>query len=163
MNMKPESRILVVDDNPKIHEDFRKVLCNERPEVAALNDLESLMFETEAEASPQRYKLDSAYQGEQALEMARRALAEGKPYLLAFVDMRMPPGWDGLQTMIELKRLDPNLQFVVCSAYSDYNSEEVNRRLQITGSLLHLAKPFTADDIRQIAFILGTQADATLC
>ncbi len=163
MRQNLESRVLIVDDNPLIHDDFRKVLRSTRAGVAELNELESLMFDTQADEPAQQYHLDFAYQGEEALDLARRALAEGKPYRLAFVDMRMPPGWDGLRTMIELKQLDPNLQFVVCSAYSDYDCDEVSRRMGIAGSVLHLAKPFSPADIRQIAFILGTQGDAAFC
>ena len=62
--------------------------------------------------------------------MARAALERGQPYAMAFVDMRMPPGWDGLKTIEELWKVDPDVQVVICSAHTDYDWSEVVERLQ---------------------------------
>jgi CheY-like chemotaxis protein len=157
-----ENRILVIDDNALVHNDFRKILSSESREFLELNDLERLMFDEEEPTPLQDYQLDFAFQGQEALELARRAAAEGQPYKLAFVDMRMPPGWDGLQTMVELRKVDSNLQFVVCSAYSDFDPAQIAETLGVRASLLHLPKPFSLDEVRQVAFLFGTRTDAHL-
>src|SRR5580700_1797307 len=98
-------RVLVVDDNRHIHVDFRRILV-ERMRVSNTSALELELFgETaklpmEAGASDDGpvFEMDSAYQGEEALAMVERAVAEDRPYPMAFMDVRMPPGWDGIET-----------------------------------------------------------------
>src|SRR5436190_18647133 len=96
-DFKPNYRILIIDDNPTIHADFRKILCPNRASATALRSMEAALFsQTEAAADTMRFELDSAFQGQQALEMVKQSLADNRPYALAFVDVRMPPGWDGI-------------------------------------------------------------------
>lgn len=152
--------ILIVDDNRDIHADFRKVLCTANKDEALLDELDASVFGGELPQAKADYVLDSAFQGAEAVELARRALAAGTPYALAFIDMRMPPGWDGLRTMQELKKVDPNLQFVVCSAYSDYTQDQVCERLEIRDGILFIRKPFDPADVRQIAAKLAVPRSA---
>ena len=67
------------------------------------------------------YEIDSAYQGQDCYELVKKALAENRPCALAFVDMRMPPGWDGIQTIQEIKKIDAHLQVAIGTAFSDYS------------------------------------------
>ena len=92
------NRILVIDDNPEIHADFRKVLAPPAPSGGALDNVMSQFFGPKpAVAEVQsEFQLDSAFQGKEGLDMVVRAIAEGRPYAMAFVDVRMPPGWDGV-------------------------------------------------------------------
>src|SRR5262249_26151567 len=93
-------RILVIDDNPAIHDDFRKILGNGRAAHAALNEAEVLLFGEPAASSGQtNFEIDSAFQGTEGLEKVEKALQAGQPYAMAFVDVRMPPGWDGVETI----------------------------------------------------------------
>jgi CheY-like chemotaxis protein len=124
-------RILVTDDNAAIHEDFRKILAADSTTEADLRHAESLLF-GDAPAAPaarETYALDFALQGQQAVNCVERARTEGRPYALAFVDMRMPPGWDGLETIEHLWEKDPDVQVVICSAHSDYDWMDVVERL----------------------------------
>ncbi len=89
-----------------------------------------------------RFEVDSAFQGKEGLQKVQAALAEGDPYALAFVDMRMPPGWDGIETIGHLWEADPQLQVVICTAYSDYSWNDMHRHLGNSDSLLILKKPF---------------------
>ena len=123
-----QRRILIVDDNASIHLDFRKVLGAqaEHSAQAALDVLEANLFgETVAAASRPSFDIDSAHQGQEGVAMVRQARAEGRPYAMAFVDMRMPPGWDGLKTIEHLWAEDPDVQVVICSAHTDYDWTEV--------------------------------------
>jgi CheY-like chemotaxis protein len=147
-------RILIVDDNEDIHHDFRRIL---RPgaDTAALDDLEAMLLggAPESPKAPM-FELTSAYQGVEALAKVRKGLEEGAPYALAFIDMRMPPGWDGVETLARLWQEDPHLQAVICSAYSDFSWESVSARFGQTERLLILKKPFDAIEVRQMACAL---------
>ena len=156
MILEANRRILLVDDNPAIHEDFRKVLLDSQVRDDALDDVEAMLFE-EAPKPKQlgaRFTLDSAFQGKEALEKVRAAIAEGEPYALAFVDVRMPPGWDGVETIERLWQEYPSLQIVVCTAYSDYSWETMSERLGVSDNLVLLKKPFDNVEVLQIAHAL---------
>jgi CheY-like chemotaxis protein len=158
-------RVLVIDDNPWIHEDVRKVITlpdnNEELDRlgrslfgaaatgAAAND------QAPDRTAPIRFEVDSALQGRAGVEAARRARDDGRPYAIAFVDIRMPPGWDGIETIQRLWEVDPALQAVICSAYSDYSWNEIQRRLGGTDRLLVLKKPFDTVEILQLAHTLA--------
>jgi diguanylate cyclase (GGDEF)-like protein len=147
-------RVLVIDDNQAIHDDFRKVLCNAVEGQAALDVLEAQLLGSTTSAAAPQFELESAMQGEEGVRKASLALAAGRPYALAFVDMRMPPGWDGLRTIEELWRVDPAIQVVICSAHSDYEWNEVMARLNHSDKLLVLRKPFEPIEVQQCASAL---------
>ncbi|MDR6959028.1 diguanylate cyclase (GGDEF)-like protein [Pseudomonas brassicacearum] len=150
MSVPANRRILVVDDTPAIHQDFRKILSPGTNGNDSLDDTESLLFGT-SHVSQLQFQIDSAYQGEEALELVKRAQAEGQPYALVFADMRMPPGWDGLQTIERLWEADPRLQIALCTAFSDYSWETMSERIEFDDQLLILKKPFDTLEIRQMA------------
>ncbi|SCY28500.1 MULTISPECIES: EAL domain-containing protein [unclassified Pseudomonas] len=150
MSVPANRRILVVDDTPAIHQDFRKILSPSGGSDDSLDDTESLLFGT-PQVSRLQFQIDSAYQGEEALELVKRAQAEGQPYALVFADMRMPPGWDGLQTIEQLWKADPRLQIALCTAFSDYSWETMAERIEFDDQLLILKKPFDTLEIRQMA------------
>ncbi|WP_339522059.1 putative bifunctional diguanylate cyclase/phosphodiesterase [Pseudomonas sp. EL_65y_Pfl2_R96] len=146
-------RILIIDDTPSIHQDFRKILGAETDDEQTLAGTEAALFGSQQPTRP-TFQLDSAYQGQEALELVNRALAEGRPYALAFTDMRMPPGWDGLETIERLWKADPHLQIALCTAFSDYTWEAMAERLEFGDQLLVLKKPFDSLEIRQMASAL---------
>jgi diguanylate cyclase (GGDEF)-like protein len=154
---------LLIDDNVSIHGDFRKVLSvdadDHTQETLAL--LESDLFGDEARSSGARpnFEVDSAYQGKEGAAMVRAALERGQPYAMAFVDMRMPPGWDGLQTIEELWKIDPDVQVVICSAHTDYDWSEVVERLNHSDKLLVLRKPAEPIEVLQCATALTRKWD----
>src|SRR5580700_1657226 len=156
MNKSENRRVQFVDDMPSIHEDFRKILC---PAVAAvdLDAEEALLFGPQAVATSLRFEMDSAYQGAEALEKVQISLAKGVPYAMAFLDMRMPPGWDGVETVERLWQADPRLQVVFCTAYSDYSWKEILQRLDVRDRLLILKKPFDPIEVYQFAQALTTK------
>jgi two-component system, cell cycle sensor histidine kinase and response regulator CckA len=154
-------RILVVDDNTSIHDDFRKILCAK--ESVELEQTEAALFDTEiASFDDKNLFVDSAYQGREALNLTRQALAQGEPYALAFVDVRMPPGWDGIETAKRLWEADPHLQIVICSAYSDYSWRQMSRCLGKTDSLMFLKKPFDAIEVLQLVHALTAKWSLSL-
>ena len=163
------SKILVVDDNPSIHEDFNKILGRAAAldEAGAptdeLDDLEAELFgDDDSDSSsahtssipPLAVELVHAQQGQEAFEIVKQSVAENRRFALAFVDMRMPPGWDGLETIEHLWSSDPDLEIVICSAYSDNTWEDMVSRLGSTDRLLILKKPFEIIEVQQLTTAL---------
>ncbi|TLY59226.1 MAG: EAL domain-containing protein [Gammaproteobacteria bacterium] len=153
-------RVLVVDDNAAIHEDFRKILGGNTESSAELLAAERLLL---GEAAPgvarPAFEIDTALQGQEGVARVRHALEEERPYAMAFIDMRMPPGWDGLETILRLWELDPHVQVVICSAHSDYDWTEVVARLDHSDKLLVIKKPFEPIEVLQCANALTRKWD----
>ncbi len=124
-------RMLVIDDDPATHEDFRKI-----------------------------FEIDSARQGPQGLLMIREALRQRCPYLMVFVDARTSPGGDGVETVGHIRREFPKLQVVLCSALSDCTWEDVAERFGQDDRLLVLRKPLDAVEVRQLAASVGRRIRA---
>lgn len=149
---QPNNRILIVDDNPAIHEDFKKILCPSAPGREDLTGLKASIFgEAPARANGGEYELSFAFQGREALQKVKESLAAGQEPALAFLDVRMPPGWDGIETAGHLWEVCPHLQIVICTAYSDYSWDEMKRRLNKPDSLVILKKPFDNVEVQQLA------------
>jgi signal transduction histidine kinase/DNA-binding NtrC family response regulator len=152
LNHHENRRVLVIDDNPSIHDDFRKILSPATSTAAAVEAAERAIFGGATDSVPQiEFEVDSAYQGQEGVLLAQEALAAGRPYAMAFVDVRMPPGWDGIETTRKLWEEDPNLQVVLCTAYSDYSWDKMFERLGPRDNLLILKKPFDAVEALQLA------------
>lgn len=151
----PNRRVLVVDDNPTIHEDYLKIL-GRRESSAAGVDAEALdLFENVKPVTLETgFEVEVAHQGQEALALVRQARDCGRPYAMAFVDMRMPPGWDGLTTITHLWQADPELQTVICTAYSDRSWEEIQATLTSRERWLVVKKPFDKIEILQLAHAL---------
>ena len=148
-------RILVVDDNPAIHDDFRKILG---PEATGTEfDLDDADFFGSATPSPNRihFELDFASQGREALDRVIAADIAQRRYSVVFMDVRMPPGWDGIETTARIWEADPDLQVVLCTAFSDYSWDQMVARLGNTDRLLILKKPFDIIEVVQCAHALS--------
>ena len=154
---------MIIDDNPTIHEDIRKILI---PEETApdLLEAEAKLF-GRAESAPDvaglRFQIESAYQGQEGLAMVEKASAEGSPYMLVFVDVRMPPGWDGIETAHRLWAVSPELQIIICTAFSDHSWEEIVRTLGHSDSFVILKKPFDNIEVLQLAHSLSEKWEMT--
>ena len=140
-------------DMPAIHEDFRKILLSAMA-ASNLDDIESALFGTATKSPMMDFVLDSAYQVQEGLAKVRDSLRINQPYAMAFIDMRMLPGWDGVETIDRLWREDPRLQIVICTAYADQSWVEVFDRLDARDRLLVLKKPFDPIEVRQLAAVL---------
>ncbi|HEV7926832.1 MAG TPA: response regulator, partial [Verrucomicrobiae bacterium] len=145
------NRILVIDDNPCIHEDIRKILRCHKGDTA-LEAAAARMFDEQPRPTPlEGFQVDAALQGEAGLRMVEAAANAGHPYAMAFVDVRMPPGWDGVETIVHLWRKCPDLQVVICTAYSDHCWEEMIQKVGRSDNLLILKKPFDSIEVLQLA------------
>jgi len=158
--MKINNRLLIVDDDKNIHEDFVKILNPPRPSDL---DRELVEIETSLFDQPDRrhelaarveYNIDHAYQGDEALAMVAAAEKQGRPYSLMFSDVRIPPGIDGIQLVRKAHDLDPLMQVVVVTAFSDYSWEEITEIFGWTDQLLILRKPVDPITVKQVALML---------
>src|SRR5438874_7048995 len=147
-------RVLVIDDNPAIHADYRKILTSEGHTQQSAAEA-GLFGAPPTDVARPVFDVDAALQGRDGVELARAALAQGRPYSVAFVDMRMPPGWDGLETIENLWKVDPDVQVVICSAYTDYDWLELLARLGHSDKLIVVKKPFEPIEILQCASALS--------
>src|ERR1039457_2396584 len=122
-------KILIVDDNRAIHEDIRKSLAGDADQNVDLLSDESFLFDSNApKVTTIKFEIDSAFQGQEGLAKVVAELQEDSPYALAFVDVRMPPGWDGVETIARIWEIDPQLQVVVCTDYADYSWEQMRAK-----------------------------------
>ncbi len=155
LNPLKNHRILLVDDNRAIHDDFRKILLQSSQGLHDLAAEEAALF-GDADSSNRlpEFEIDSAYQGEEALSLVEKSLREGRPYAMAFMDVRMPPGWDGIETTSRIWEKYPDLQVVVCTAYSDYSWEEMLQKLGYSDRLVILKKPFDNMEVVQLAIAM---------
>jgi two-component system, sensor histidine kinase and response regulator len=156
MNCKPHGsrRLLVVDDNAAIHDDLRKILLPPTALEDGLDEDEANLFGSPQSAGSTGFDIDSAYQGQEGLELVRRSLEQGRPYSVAFVDVRMPPGWDGIETITHFWEFDPDLQVVICTAYTDYSWLDIVGQLGESHNFVILKKPFDNIEVLQLAHSL---------
>lgn len=148
-------KIIVIDDNKAIHQDFIKILSF--TEENKQSDVEKKLFGDTSKKNKSilpHFQIDTALQGQEGVKLIQKAFKEGNPYALAFVDIRMPPGWDGIETIQRIWKVDPEIQVVICTAYSDYSWEETVEQLGEKDNLLILKKPFDNISVRQLAYSL---------
>lgn len=151
------SRILIVDDSSSMHNDTRKILEMTMDETNDLNDLQSELFrdvEPVVGFKNPHFIIESAYNGETGLELLRKAKHEGKPFSVAIVDVRMPQGWDGIETMDRFWQEDPNIQIIICTAYSDYDWKSIIKRVPHPDQLLIIKKPFYVVELLQATYAM---------
>lgn len=159
MNEQP-FKILTIDDNESIHDDYRKVLSGVESNLQLAQTAEFLFGDSSLDDGAASitagmydriYDIDSALQGMEGLRMVEESLRNEQPYACAFIDVRMPPGWDGVETAKRIWDIYPDLPIVLCTAYSDHSWEEISQELERTDQLLILKKPFDSLELRQVA------------
>ncbi len=149
-------RILVIDDVQDIHEDFRKILIHEESsQKKNLENMHQHLFhqKTMAGSLPQ-FEIDCVFQGQDGINCVQKSVKEKRPYAIAFVDVQMPPGIDGIQTIERIWEIDADIQVVICTAYAKYSWEEIFQRFGNTDHLFILKKPFDRIEIINLACTL---------
>lgn len=150
-------RVLVIDDEQVVRESFREILAPTRQDTSALFAAANTLFDdlppADKAGRPRSsatfdFEFEGASNGREGVERVKAALEQGAPYALVFLDVRMP-GWDGLETAEHIRGLDPHVEIVFVTAFSDYALDEiVDRAGENVG---YQCKPFSAEEIRQIA------------
>ncbi len=154
--------LLIVDDDPEIHEDYTRTL-GAANSAARLQRLEREFY---GNASPDtaeiEFRLTHTFQGEEAVEAVAAELTAGRRFAVAFVDMRMPPGYDGAEAVARMWAVDPDIQVVICTAHSDFTWEDTIKRAGRSDGLHLLRKPFRPEQVRNFASVLGKKWELRL-
>ncbi|MEA2096360.1 MAG: PAS domain S-box protein [Candidatus Cloacimonadota bacterium] len=155
INNSDKKRILIIDDNTQIHLDFKKVLLISKEKESDLDKLEEALIGKTPDIQDETYSIDYASQGKEGFKMVEESIREREPYAVAFIDVRMPPGWDGIETISKIWEIYPDLQIVICTAYSDYSWDDLFKKFGHTDKLLILKKPFDNIEVRQLTYTLS--------
>jgi len=154
-------RILVVDDEQAILDEFREILSPSQDDDEAnrkFEDLYAKLFPATCLGPvASSFDVEVCRQGDEAVEKVQSAAKEDKPFAVVFVDVRMPPGPDGVWTAEQIRAIDPHIQIVVVTAYSDIDPLEISNRVRPADKLLYLQKPFHPHEIRQFAVALASK------
>ncbi len=170
-DMQQNRRILIVDDQQDLREQLAKLLLRSgkfNETTSLVQGIRSRLVgsrEKEAEdgtvaaktVSDVEYEVDIAGQGEEAFEMVKKAQAENRPYAIMFTDMRMPPGWDGLETARRVRQIDHKIEIVIMTAFADHNQREIAETIGLPHKLLYIKKPFQSEEIYQLALALTSK------
>ena len=149
-------RILVVDDEESILKMFAEIFDptgGKADRRAELQEIEADLFSTPEPAinTQLSYDLTCCQQGEEAVEKVRRSITEDNPFSVVFLDMRLPPGKDGLWTAEQIRAIDPEVNIVVVTGFSDVDPALLNERVSPASRLLYVKKPVKPQEIRQFA------------
>ncbi len=157
--MAVNNRILIIDDDQAIWESYQAVLNNKGDTESAVNTLESLLVAEEERHSAfsADYELTFARQGQEGFEKVKEADENGTPFAVAFIDVRMPPGWNGVDTSIAIREINRDIEIVIVTAFADVSRREMVEKIAQPDKLLYLRKPFDADELGQIALQLTTK------
>ncbi|MCE2983832.1 MAG: hypothetical protein LW832_09735 [Parachlamydia sp.] len=155
--MNKHYRILIVDDMPSIHQDFKKILVPEKKLFDETSEKMNalLSLPSEERGSLPQFEIESAYQSREAVNLVSFALRAENPFAVAFIDVLMPPGDDGVHTIEKIWAVDPSIQIVICTAYTKYSWEDLIKRFGVTDQLFALKKPFDTIEVMQLAVSLS--------
>ena len=161
----PLVRVLVVDDDPAVQDAYRQVLDPPpaAPGISVLDELRTQLFLAGGSPAllakppqrPRTFGVTYCSGAEAAVAAVRAANAADQPFAVIFLDMRMPPGPDGLWAAQRIREVDPQVEIVICTAYSDVDPLEIGRRVPPADKLFYLQKPFHPHEVRQMATALG--------
>ncbi len=161
---KTSLRILIADDEKAIRASYRDILETKAaaPVSRSLDDMRTRLFGTSkpANRADEHFDLTFCTGAEDAVQAVKDACCDGQPFSVVFLDMRMPPGPDGLWAAIRIRELDLRVDIVVVTAYSEIDPEEISRQVPPIGSIFYLQKPFHPHEIRQLAGALGRRRQA---
>jgi CheY-like chemotaxis protein len=147
--------LLVVDDDRNIHQDYERCLGLVDRESGELDELRARLFGAQPTADEdRRFPLFHALSGEEAIAEVRARMPTGRRFPVAFVDMRMSPGWNGIETIVRLWQIDAQVEVVVCTAFSDFTWTEVLAHIGRSEGLHLLRKPFDGPQVRRFAGVL---------
>ena len=147
-------RVLVVDDQREIHQDFEEMLT---PGLtgASTDDLAETFTSEVDESFLPKFQLLHARGGAEAYEKIKTAIETDNPIAVAYIDIRMPPGMDGIETTRRIRAIDKNIEIVLMTAYTDKSLGEIVREMDLLHKLLYIRKPFAREEIQQITLALA--------
>ena len=146
-------RVLIADDQPEIHNDFSELL-EPRRDSAATDALAGAFIAEEEDVLLSDIELLHAYGGQEAIDVVRQGRQEGRPVAVVYMDVRMPPGMDGIKAAQSIREIDPDIEIVIMTAYTDRPLSEIVRDIELLHKLLYIRKPFSREEVQQITLSL---------
>lgn len=166
-NKRLPIRVLIADDEAEVRDAYRQILseADMSSETAVFHNLRERLFSKSAPDLPARtlspsdttFAPEFCQGAEAAVAAVRAALAAGDPFAVAFLDMRMPPGPDGVWAAARIRELDPAIEIVMCTAYSDVDPRDIGGMVPPEEKLSYLQKPFHPHEIRQMTISLASK------
>jgi diguanylate cyclase (GGDEF)-like protein len=166
-NKRPEIRVLVADDEAEVRDAYRQILleADMSGETAVFRNLRERLF---AKGAPEQMAKQLGTRktvfapvfcegAEAAVTAVRESIAADDPFAIAILDMRMPPGPDGVWAAQRIRELDPAIEIVICTAYSDVEPAEIGGIVPPEERLSYLQKPFHPQEIRQMSISLASK------
>ena len=150
------TRVLIADDQAEIHSDFQEILSKPNRHIAS-DDLADAFLPVDSEYSAAylpTFELTHASNGKEAYELVKAAKAAGRPFAVAYIDIRMPPGMDGIETIRRIREFEKNLEIVIMTAYTDKPLHEIVINMELLHKLLYIRKPVAREEIQQITLSL---------
>ena len=147
-------RVLIVDDQQAIHDDFIEML-KPRFMTAATDELAAAFTRQETTAFLPEFELLHATSGEEAYEAIKAGRESNRPIAVAFVDIRMPPGIDGIETIRKVRTVDRDIEIIIMTAYTDKSLSEITHDMELLHKVLYIRKPFAREEIQQITLSLA--------
>lgn len=141
-------KILIIDDLEDIHDAIKKTL-KEKESVSGITDLFG-DEKVDIDKKEWNFLIESEFQGENGFKNLKEKLERNDSYDLIVCDMRMPPGWDGLETMKRIAELDSTSKIILCTAFSDHSIEKVRNEVGTQKNIRLLEKPFSMIDLKEI-------------
>ena len=146
-------RVLIVDDQEEIHNDFEEMLVSGSTKRATDELAAAFVARGDKPVLPQ-FELSHATSGEEACAMVKTAQESNRPFALAYIDVRMPPGTDGVETVRQIRQFEQDIEIVIMTAYSDKTLPEIVNDMELLHKLLYIRKPFSREEIQQITLSL---------
>ena len=148
------TRVMIVDDQPEIHDDFAEMLRPALVQPGTQDDLAAAFLEEEEAPVLPEFELLHAHTGEEACSIIREAKEADCPIAVAYIDIRMPPGIDGIETIRRVRKIDGDIEIVIMTAYTDKSLREIVHDMELLHKLLYIRKPFVHEEIQQITLSL---------
>ena len=149
-------RVLIVDDEDGIHSDFKDMLNPDHREALTDRLAKTLLDEGSENKTSflPNFELLHATSGEEAYDIIRAGKASNRPIAVAYMDVRMPPGIDGVEAIRRIRQIEKHIELVIMTAYTDKPLPEIVRDMELLHKLLYIRKPFAPEEIQQITLSL---------
>ena len=146
-------RVLIVDDQKEIHDDFAEML-KPQPSEAWADELAAAFVTEEEQFVMPEFELVHARSGEEACDIVRAGKERTRPIAVAYIDIRMPPGVDGIETIRRVREVDRDVEIVIMTAYTDRSLPEIIQNVEPLHKVLYIRKPFAREEIQQMTLSL---------
>ena len=146
------NRVLIVDDQEEIHDDFEEILRPSLSDASTDELAKSFVSEVDDNFLPE-FELFMREAG-RSYEIVKVGKESNCPIAVAHIDVRMPPGIDGIETTRKIRQIEKDIEIVIMTAYTDKSLSEIVRDMELLHKLLYIRKPFAREEIQQITLSL---------